>query len=133
MQASCSWKSLFRQSYKSYKAAAFLGKRGCVLLALSDVPRQSAGPDFGLIDGKLSHGGFARELLKLLQKRKAGERATPLPPDHAGHPWRGGRAFCFLAPTNPSASACWGRIRLAGIEGVCGANAFVMIGAGSCD
>ena len=96
----CSWKSLFRQSYKSYKAAAFLGKRGCVLLALSDVPRQSAGPDFGLIDGKLSHGGFARELLKLLQKRKPESEPPPslqTMPDILG----GGPGFLLFGANKP--------------------------------
>jgi hypothetical protein len=70
------------------------------------------------------------ELLKLLQKREARERATP--PSRPCRTSLGGRLFAFWRQ-QPSASACWGRIRLAGIEGVCGANAFVMIGAGSGD
>jgi hypothetical protein len=111
----------------TYEATAFLGKRGCVLLALSDVQRQSAGPDFGLIDGKLSHGGFAGNLLKLLRKRKPGKASHPLPSRRC-RTSLGGAGFCFLAPTNFSFSLL-GRIRLAAIEGVCGANAFVMIGS----
>jgi hypothetical protein len=63
---------------------------------------------------------------KIVAERKPLERATPSLQTRAGHPW--GQAFCFLAPTTLSFSLL-GRIRLAGIECVCGANAFVMIGS----
>jgi hypothetical protein len=53
-----------------------LGKRHARLTHFVRRQRQMAGPDFGLTDRRLSHGGFDGNLLKLLQK-EARERAHP--------------------------------------------------------
>ena len=90
--------------------------------ALSGSRRHIAGPGFGLIGKCLSHGGFHGAAKIAAEGRPSPLSIEPMPRTSLG-PWQ-----AFLSGANNSASACWGRIRLAGIDGVCGAIAFVTIG-----